>query len=527
MSNINVDAAVGLVVSATGTTSVETLWGATVRVLVHAADQEVVRAVAAQRVELERLAENAVAAQTGPLAALVAAHVRAASVAGVAGVAQHGGPGPAPAHATLARLVRLAGLVALRLPALAFTDAPSSVALGLASAVAQAADTLRRPALAVLALRRLLDHPSVHDAADGHTLTRIHALFLRTAIAAKAHALALPVVLRPLTRIDRTLVAPSDVALYAYYAAIICAALKHFDRAVAFCRMALAVPANALSQIQLEAWRKGVLCYLLANGKASDESSASSNVSWKSFEKLGLARFVSPIVSKLIDQGGYKKPYIDFCNACEKGIWADANAELIKHASLFQKSGNLGLAKQCVGAALAKRRILRLTKTYITLSVPDIWRAVADAFPPSTTATNPDGGLVLIKRYIRQLIASGQVHATIDESIPGTMVQFHDHVATFADIESMDLLDSLMKNVIAVHSRVSDMDQNIALSKEYLSKTLLNEGAGGIGGGKDKNTRKYAGNIGGLGGGGGSFSDFNGGFDGGFDEDVDIMMDDY
>ncbi|KAJ3122981.1 hypothetical protein HK100_011763 [Physocladia obscura] len=39
--------------------------------------------------------------------------------------------------------------------------------------------------------------------------------------------------------VDHALMAPSDVVLYACYAAIVCAALKHFDRAVAFCHMAL------------------------------------------------------------------------------------------------------------------------------------------------------------------------------------------------------------------------------------------------------------------------------------------------
>ncbi|KAI9328502.1 hypothetical protein BDR26DRAFT_1012214 [Obelidium mucronatum] len=409
-------------------------------------------------------------------------------------------------------LRRIAGAPAVAAPSFA----PLRAAF--AHGVARAAEHARRPLLAVAPLRALL------LAGAPNVLTPAHHVFLRHAIAAKAYAAAAAVVARPLDAVDAKAAAAADFLLYAYYAGIVLAALKRFADAVLFFRMALAAPSRGgASAIQVEAWRKGVLCFVLSGQPGGA----------KAFEKGSVARSTHFSVHKAIDACG-KKAYVDFVDACLSGQRPRALLELQANAELFMKSGNLGLAKQCASSNhLIQQQILKLTQTYITLSVSDIAKTVQDSVFQIKGASPqqqqqyleeiaPLVSPVAIKSHILYLIGSGKVHASINESIRegNGMVSFHDEPESYADLNALMQLDSMLKTAMSVYYRVSEMDKAISLSKEYLTKVGNDEKGvgGGIGRGGSSRMDSF-GTIGGGGSGAGVMFDDDGG-----DDDV-MMMD--
>ncbi|KAJ3006282.1 UNVERIFIED_CONTAM: COP9 signalosome complex subunit 3, partial [Siphonaria sp. JEL0065] len=406
-----------------------------------------------------------------------------------------------------------------------------------AVAIASLADATRSPSLAVVPLRNLLTASST---THYNPLTKAHHLFLRYAIQAKLYKLALPVVVLPLTEVVKGHQASIgrlqvvDFLLYTYYSGIVFAALKRFDEAVDCFRMTLAAPSKSgASAIQMEAWRKGVLCFAL-----SGSSTGSGGSIVKGFEKGGIGKCVNGVVFKVLDGCGAKKGYIEFLSAVEGAKRGSVLIELQKHAELFMKSGNLGLAKQCASAThLTQQHILKLTQTYLTLSVSDVTKAVQEtvfrpALPPTTVSTKQQQLTQIpsetitppqIKSHILQLINAKKVHATINDSIADDtngMVSFHDESETYADLNALIQLDALLKTAMRVYTRVNEMDKSVGISKEYLSRV------GQVGGTEDKRYMPNRMGSFGFGGGSGSFGGagmFDGG-DEGFGDD-DVMMD--
>ncbi|KAJ3075316.1 hypothetical protein HDU98_008564 [Podochytrium sp. JEL0797] len=413
-----------------------------------------------------------------------------------------------------------------------------TITVPFAQAMAALADRLRAPMLPVLALRDILRNERYcSPQTNHHQLSRIHVLFLKHCILSKIHQLALPVIELPLSKISRPakhMLSITDFLLYSYYAGIIFATLKRFDEAVDMFRSCLAAPSRGgTSAIQVEAWRKGVLCHFLAGLPGG----------WKAFEKDGIAACANLSVLKTIENGGFRKGYLDLLNACNKGVFVVAQAELQKYSDIFAKSNNLGLAKQCCAHHLTRQRILHLTHTHLTLSIADIAKAVRDSVPPpavDAAVQQPNGGgtgaaqsAALIKHHILHLIESGQVHATMDESIQsdtavggtnGAMVSFHDVTHSYADRASMIQLDTLMKTSIRVFDRFSEMDKSLGSSKEYLVKAHVEkERAGGSVGGASVGAGGAGASLGLFNIGTGSGVSFD---DDGVEDDDDVFMGD-
>ncbi|KAJ3002092.1 UNVERIFIED_CONTAM: hypothetical protein HDU68_006465 [Siphonaria sp. JEL0065] len=299
--------------------------------------------------------------------------------------------------------------------------------------------------------------------------------------------------------------------------------------------MTLAAPSRSgASAIQVEAWRKGVLCFAL-----SGLSSGGGSIV-KGFEKGGIGKCVNSVVFKVLDGCGAKKGYTEFLGAVEGAKRGSVLIELQKHAELFMKSGNLGLAKQCASTThLTQQHILKLTQTYLTLSVSDIAKAVQETVlhpVPSpgtistkqqlqqqqihipTETTTPSQ----IKSHILQLIDAKKVHATINDSIADDtdgMVSFHDEPETYADLKALVQLDALLKTAMRVYTRVNEMDKSVGISKEY----LLRAGQAG-GGAEDKGHMPNRLGSFGFAGGSGNFGGMFDGGDEGFGDDDDVVM---
>lgn len=141
--------------------------------------------------------------------------------------------------------------------------------------------------------------------------------------------------------------------LYYYYGGMIYTALKDYDRALYFFEVAISTPASAMSHIMLEAYKKYILISLILRGKQVTIPKYSSQV---------ITRFIKPL----------SQHYHELCNVYINNQSPDAvRAVITKHQETFVRDNNFGLVKQVL-ATLYKKKIQRLTKTFLTLSLSDV-----------------------------------------------------------------------------------------------------------------------------------------------------------
>jgi COP9 signalosome complex subunit 3 len=162
--------------------------------------------------------------------------------------------------------------------------------------------------------------------------------------------------------IDITTIASSDdnqdattkyFLLYYYYGGMIYSAVKNYDRALYYFEVAISTPAMAMSHIMLESYKKYILISLILRGKPITIPKYSSQV---------IGRFMKPL----------SQQYHELSNVYINNGTPDAvRAVITKYQEAFVRDNNLGLVKQVL-ATLYKKKIQRLTKTFLTLSLSDV-----------------------------------------------------------------------------------------------------------------------------------------------------------
>jgi len=183
---------------------------------------------------------------------------------------------------------------------------------------------------------------------------------------------------------EATCVAPRDLLLFHYYEGMIHVGLRRFKQAIQSFTLCFSAPSFVLNAIMVEAYKKCLLCSLVESGESPRAPKHTALVVLRHI-KSGIA------------------PYTEFAETFSSRTLADLRASLEKHSVAFEQDKNLGLAKQCV-QALIRRNILRLTQTYLTLSLTHI----ADSAGLADAAE--------AERYITRMVAAGEISAAIDES---------------------------------------------------------------------------------------------------------------
>jgi COP9 signalosome complex subunit 3 len=163
--------------------------------------------------------------------------------------------------------------------------------------------------------------------------------------------------------------------------------------------------------------------------------------------------------------------YTDFARAFETLDHAKIDAELAKHADVFSRDGNLGLARQCV-AHLQRLAILQLTRTYLTLSLVDIARQARLA--PAADAS--DAQLAqLAETQLLAMVARGMIRCRISHATG--MVSFLD-----AAPRAPEGLQATLKEALLLNARVAQLGREVGRSKEYLARAVAadHRGMGGL-----------------------------------------------
>jgi len=200
--------------------------------------------------------------------------------------------------------------------------------------------------------------------------------------------------------------------------------------------VAVATPAQAISQIMVEAYKKYVLISLLLHGKMQ-----------------ALPKYVASIVTRFI------KPlcvaYSDLVGAYGTHSSEKLREILTKHQDVYVKDNNVGLTKQLI-TSLHKRNIQRLTKTFLTLSLAD----VANRCHLSGAAD--------AERYLLGMIEDCEIYASINQK--DGMVCFHDNPERFATADVMQMIEKELENSFGVHGEVKRLDLELLLNPQYVQK---------------------------------------------------------
>jgi len=186
----------------------------------------------------------------------------------------------------------------------------------------------------------------------------------------------------------------------------------------------------------LEAYKKGWLCSLIEFG-----------------ELPRVPKYTSTILRRHVKSASC----IAYQELSEAFLAHDINslrAALEKHSSALQADHNFGLAKQCIDA-LKRRNILRLTRTYLTLSLENI-------------AEQAQLDLAEAEKYVYDMMSSGEICASIDEQ--QGMVRFNEWEERFDSQSTVNGMEQSIGRAIALAQKLQEMNLQLAVDHNYLSR---------------------------------------------------------
>lgn len=253
--------------------------------------------------------------------------------------------------------------------------------------------------------------------------------------------------------------------LYYYYGGMIYTAVKNYERALYYFEVAISTPAIAMSHIMLESYKKHILVSLILNGKQVSAPKYSSQV---------IGRFMKPL----------SQPYQEISNIFTNNSSPDIlRACITKHQDTFNRDNNMGLVKQVL-STLYKKKIQRLTKTFLTLSLTDVASRACLAGPEE--AEKYILGMVrnvlhwkgflndLLCVFLLFQIKSGEIFATINQK--DGMVVFKDDPEKYSTSSTYLNIQYEMEKVIELNKKLNSMEEEIILTPMFVRKSIVPDG---------------------------------------------------
>ncbi|CAO1415503.1 unnamed protein product [Diamesa serratosioi] len=233
--------------------------------------------------------------------------------------------------------------------------------------------------------------------------------------------------------------------LYYYYGGMIYTAVKNYERALYYFEVAISTPAMAMSHIMLESYKKYILVSLILRGKQITVPKYSSQV---------ISRFMKPLS---VHYHELSNVYVN--NGSGDGI----RGVISKYRETFVRDNNMGLVKQVL-ATLYKKKIQRLTKTFLTLSLTDV-ASRANLSGPAEA-----------EKYILNMIKSGEIFATINQK--DGMVVFKDDPEQYNTPQVYLKIQDDMNSVIDLNKKLLKMDEEIMLTPLFVKKSNATDANG-------------------------------------------------
>ena len=226
--------------------------------------------------------------------------------------------------------------------------------------------------------------------------------------------------------------------LYYYYGGMIYLAMKKYESAFFFFQVVITTPSLAVSHIMLEAYKKYVLVSLFLHEKI-----------------IPLPKYTPTVVSRFLKP--MSAPYGELAESFVSHDPDQLRTVANKHQNVFQIDNNVGMVKQVI-ASLNKKRIQRLTKTFLTLSLSDM----------STRVKLRDADEA--ESYILEMIEDGTIFATIDQQ--AGMVSFHDNPEKYNTPVMLKKIDSQMQKCIRLNQCLQEMDCELQMNRQYVQRVM-------------------------------------------------------
>lgn len=268
-------------------------------------------------------------------------------------------------------------------------------------------------------------------------ITPLHAMLFQCCLLANIPIAAVPALEQDAYDVDPHLtgMVVRDFLLYCYYGALIHIARKRYSEAADLLLSAMTSPAAALSAIVMAAWKKWVLLGLLTRG------SIQPLPKWAS----------QPLLRANRSEGPYQEVAIAYSGTSA----ATMNEVVRKNLLVFEEDENVGLVNLVVEAQ-TKRNVLRLTQTFITLSLSDVAKQVG--LPSAESA----------ELAILRMIDAGEVVAEIDGG--KGMVRFLEDPQQFNSPATIARMDSQIAAAAALGERLAATRHEVSRSSSYLAK---------------------------------------------------------
>jgi len=232
---------------------------------------------------------------------------------------------------------------------------------------------------------------------------------------------------------------PIDYLSFQFYAGNIFCGVKKFAEAIERYQMALTMPSNVISQIQVESFKRYILSSLLVHGSMQQlPQSTTSHVVNRNVEKM-------------------VQPYTELVSAYKKDVAAVRRVIGERHEA-FSKDKNFGLVNQVLDS-LIKRNIKRLTNTYVVLSLKEI-----------AETAELGGGAEEAERHVRNMIQEGSINARINQR--DGMLKFLEDKEDYASTLMAKKLDAKIQEVMSLSKKLSEVNKEILLSAVYIQRTI-------------------------------------------------------
>jgi len=280
-------------------------------------------------------------------------------------------------------------------------------------------------------------------------LTSVHADLMYVCCKAHHYRAAIPILDTPVFTIDpkATGIEPKEYLEYFYFGGTVAIGLKRWSQAVDMFTQGLTCPSQILSAVQIETFKKYVLVCLLAYGEYRD-----------------LPQSASPVVSKSLDRLCHA--YMDFAKAYKLGMDQVQRVVADNHKQ-FAQDKNFGLVKQTV-QALVRRKIQRLTSTYVTLSLSDIAQQANLGSPAEAEA------------HVASMIEDGAIFAKINQK--DGMLSFLDDPEDYNTMEMVAALDTRLKTVMKLGEKLHQANRDVLLDQRFIGAQMQEYWGSGRGG---------------------------------------------
>ncbi|CAM9752892.1 unnamed protein product [Ectocarpus sp. 12 AP-2014] len=282
------------------------------------------------------------------------------------------------------------------------------------------------------------------------SLTPLHPEFLQCCIAAKCYSLGARFMDdRPIFGVEpvATGLTPVHFLRHFYYGGIVYIGAKQWKEALDSFLMLLTIPANVLSSLVIEGYKKMMLVSLIISGEVPP-----------------LPKYASNSVTRHLKS--HTSDYEALVSCFQAGDVKGLNAAVVAGSEKFSQDGNMGLVKQAV-TALTKRKITELTHTYITLPLSDISDKVGLAH-----ADDAQG-------YILNMVEAGEICAQI--AYPAGTVHFREDTNTLSSTTMTARLEADLRSTAELTERVRKLEARLIVNPVLIQKMVGDHSLPGAG----------------------------------------------